>query len=184
MSLSALCTQGSQGRSHLRAHPAPGRAPGTRHSAPSTQHPAPSTQHPAPGPCLSLRTLRVYAQHRGLANISVAWPLRQISCDVARLVSGTPLALEPSVRRTHRRWAFRTDSALKARAKSAGEEPMTRSIGIYISMMAVLAAAPVAAQETSAGPGTLEVTVIPGGATFLWRRRHQRSAMNSTRASA
>jgi hypothetical protein len=40
-------------------------------------------------------------------------------------------------------------------------------MAIYISLAAALSAAPVAAQETSSGPGTLEVTVIPGGATYF-----------------
>jgi outer membrane protein with beta-barrel domain len=43
---------------------------------------------------------------------------------------------------------------------------MTRSIGSFVLALAV-SATPALAQETSAGPGTLEITVIPGGATFF-----------------
>jgi len=42
---------------------------------------------------------------------------------------------------------------------------MTRSIGWLVLALSI-SAMPAFAQETSAGPGTLEVTVIPGGATF------------------
>jgi hypothetical protein len=44
---------------------------------------------------------------------------------------------------------------------------MTRSIGIWLSVLSVLAAVPAAAQETSPGPGTVEVTIVPGGGTFF-----------------
>jgi hypothetical protein len=44
---------------------------------------------------------------------------------------------------------------------------MTRAIGIWFSVLSVLAAAPASAQELSAGPGTVEVTLIPGGGTFF-----------------
>jgi hypothetical protein len=43
---------------------------------------------------------------------------------------------------------------------------MTRLMGMFIVLFA-LAAVPTLAQETTAGPGTLEMTVIPGGGTFF-----------------
>src|ERR1700686_5117975 len=43
---------------------------------------------------------------------------------------------------------------------------MTRLIGVFMGLFA-LAAVPALAQETTAGPGTVEVTVIPGGGTFF-----------------
>jgi len=44
---------------------------------------------------------------------------------------------------------------------------MTRRIAVLIAALSALAAVPTFAQEVSPGPGTLEVTVIPGGATFF-----------------
>ncbi len=44
---------------------------------------------------------------------------------------------------------------------------MTRAIGIWFSVLSMFAAAPASAQELSAGPGTVEVTLIPGGGTFF-----------------
>jgi len=44
---------------------------------------------------------------------------------------------------------------------------MTRMFGIWFSVMLLLAAVPASAQEVSTSPGTIEVTIIPGGATFF-----------------
>lgn len=44
---------------------------------------------------------------------------------------------------------------------------MIRSIGIWFGALALFAAAPAVAQETPAGPGRVEVTVIPAGGTFF-----------------
>ena len=44
---------------------------------------------------------------------------------------------------------------------------MTRAMGICFSVLSVLAAAPALAQEQSPGPATVEVTIVPGGATFF-----------------
>jgi hypothetical protein len=44
---------------------------------------------------------------------------------------------------------------------------MTRTIGTYVGALLLMAAAPVMAQETTPAPGTLEVTVIPAGATYV-----------------
>lgn len=44
---------------------------------------------------------------------------------------------------------------------------MLRTMGIWVSALALFAAAPAIAQETTAGPGRLEVTVIPAGGTFF-----------------
>ena len=44
---------------------------------------------------------------------------------------------------------------------------MKRSFATFLATVAILGAHCVAAQEAVAGPGTLEVTVIPGGATFF-----------------
>src|SRR5712691_2316976 len=44
---------------------------------------------------------------------------------------------------------------------------MTRAIGIWFSALSVLAAVPASAQEVTPGPGTVEVTLIPGGGTFF-----------------
>ena len=43
---------------------------------------------------------------------------------------------------------------------------MTRVTGLFMGLF-ILAAVPVLAQETSPGPGTVEVTVVPGGGTFF-----------------
>jgi len=43
---------------------------------------------------------------------------------------------------------------------------MTRRFGLLLTAW-LLSAAPLFAQETAPGPGTLEVTIIPGGATFF-----------------
>ena len=43
---------------------------------------------------------------------------------------------------------------------------MTRPIRVFMGLFA-LAAVPALAQETTAGPGTVEVTVIPGGGPFF-----------------
>src|SRR5262245_23400211 len=43
---------------------------------------------------------------------------------------------------------------------------MSRAVAI-LSVVTVLAAVPAFAQESAPGPGTVEVTVIPGGATFF-----------------
>src|SRR5262245_39555872 len=43
---------------------------------------------------------------------------------------------------------------------------MTRRIGFLIALC-LSAAAPLFAQEAAPGPGRLEVTIIPGGATFF-----------------
>src|SRR5262245_27878746 len=54
---------------------------------------------------------------------------------------------------------------------------MTRSIGWLVLALSI-AATPAFAQETSAGPGTVEVTVIPGGATFFTSKDSSASAPN------
>jgi hypothetical protein len=43
---------------------------------------------------------------------------------------------------------------------------MTRVMGIFMGLF-ILAAVPAIAQETTAGPGALEVTIVPGGGTFF-----------------
>src|SRR5262249_48926088 len=47
------------------------------------------------------------------------------------------------------------------------EDIMKRSLALIIATAAVLGAHPVSAQEVAPGPATLEVTVIPGGATYF-----------------
>ncbi len=44
---------------------------------------------------------------------------------------------------------------------------MTRMIGVWMAALSLTAAAPAFAQDTAPAPATLEVTVIPGGATFF-----------------
>jgi hypothetical protein len=44
---------------------------------------------------------------------------------------------------------------------------LTREIGMWLVTFSLLSAAPAVAQETTSGPGTLEVTVIPAGGTFF-----------------
>ncbi len=44
---------------------------------------------------------------------------------------------------------------------------MTRTIGAWLAALSLLGAAPVFAQDTGPGPATLEVTIIPAGATFF-----------------
>jgi len=44
---------------------------------------------------------------------------------------------------------------------------MTRRIGVVLTALTVLGAGRAYAQEPTPGPGTVEVTVIPGGATFF-----------------
>lgn len=44
---------------------------------------------------------------------------------------------------------------------------MTRTVGIWVGAFLLFGAAQAMAQETAPGPGTLEVTVTPAGATFF-----------------
>src|SRR5580765_8002975 len=44
---------------------------------------------------------------------------------------------------------------------------MTRSIAVLLAVIGLAGANRVFAQETSPGPGTVAVTIIPGGATFF-----------------
>jgi hypothetical protein len=44
---------------------------------------------------------------------------------------------------------------------------MKRSFALVVATVAILWTHPASAQETAPGPGTLEVTVIPGGGTFF-----------------
>lgn len=43
---------------------------------------------------------------------------------------------------------------------------MKRSLAVVIAVLIIVAAGRAAAQEVTPGPGTLEITLIPGGATF------------------
>jgi len=53
---------------------------------------------------------------------------------------------------------------------------MTRSIGWFVLALAVAAAPPAFAQDTGTGPGTVEVTIIPGGGTFFMSKDSNPSA--------
>jgi hypothetical protein len=50
---------------------------------------------------------------------------------------------------------------------TGGTHMQLRRLGIMTATLALFAAAPAFAQETTAGPGRLEVTVIPAGGTFV-----------------
>jgi len=49
---------------------------------------------------------------------------------------------------------------------------MTRWIAVLIAAIGIVGASRVSAQETSPGPGTVAVTIIPGGATFFTESTH------------
>src|SRR5258705_3730281 len=51
--------------------------------------------------------------------------------------------------------------------KTSQEATMKRSIVVLIAAVALIGASRASAQEVAPGPGTLEVTVIPGGAQFF-----------------
>jgi len=44
---------------------------------------------------------------------------------------------------------------------------MTRWIGVFVAVAAITAAGPVAAQEKGARPGSVEMTIVPGGGLFF-----------------
>jgi hypothetical protein len=44
---------------------------------------------------------------------------------------------------------------------------MIRSIAVFIAVLSIGSVSRLHVQETSPGPGTVEVSVIPGGATFF-----------------
>jgi hypothetical protein len=60
-----------------------------------------------------------------------------------------------------------------------GGRMMTRRFGFLITAW-LFSAAPLFAQETAPGPGTLEVTIIPGGATFFASKGSEPSFSNYT----
>jgi hypothetical protein len=49
---------------------------------------------------------------------------------------------------------------------------MTRWIATLVAAIAIVGASQASAQETSPGPGTVTVTIIPGGATFFTESSH------------
>jgi hypothetical protein len=61
---------------------------------------------------------------------------------------------------------------------------MTRRLGILLAALTFLAAACATAQETMPGPGSLEVTVVPVGATFLTSGNGRAAAITSSAAGS